>query len=80
MEASMTDETLRDPKLNYQLVHFYPQGIETEEAVFDAVMSALREIFNKGLNPLATKAALELLKFQCAEILEDEELQSELTT
>ncbi len=76
----MKDDTLRDPELNHRLIHFYPQGIESEEAVFDAVMSALREIFNKGLNPFATKAALELLKFQCAEILEDEELQSEITT
>lgn len=68
-----------DTKLNYDLVHQHPTGTETQEAVSDAVMSALREVFNKGLNPLATKVALTLLSAQCKEILDDEEMQSELT-
>lgn len=70
----------KDTKLNHDLIHLHPDGTETEEAVHDAVMSALREIFNKGMNPLGTKAALTLLQMQCQEILADEEAHSELTS
>jgi hypothetical protein len=69
-----------DQKLNYDLVHQHPNGTETQDDVFDAVISALREVFNKGLNPLATKVALTTLAARCKEILDDEEAQSELTT
>lgn len=69
-----------DQKLNYDLIHSHPQGKESQDDVIDAVMGALREVFNKGLNPLATKVALETLAARCREILDDEEAQSELTS
>lgn len=64
-------------KLNYDLIHSHPQGGESQEDVFDAVMSALREVFKKGLNPLATKAALLTLQAKIQEMLDDEEAHSE---
>jgi hypothetical protein len=55
----------------YNILDLYPKGFKRDEDISDAVMSALRTLFQAGLDPAATKTALIKMKGLIEELLKE---------